>query len=424
MSMIKIDAAGHTLRADAAGSYLRMLAAGMPAGGIDIFSRTMAQQQALYDAYRAGKGPVAAKPSPTAPHIAGIAIDAHTTTAGKYAPSEAHRWLTSGGDGSKPSPFKAGVPAEKIRANEHGWTRTVPSERWHFAYSRAADKYRVADLDARLKALGYRDVRAFQAAHSLTADGIDGPLTWAALLTNPKPAAPATAAPALAFGLATWNCGAWGKLSLSAKKITAIVDVLTSLDASVYCLTECPEWLRNHLRGACKCKAGTHRTLPGGVKRWTVRARGSQAILRDSRVWAPGAVGSMVFGPTSYHGGLWETLTHMVSKTAVTVGAYHLPPNVVATKAFQKKRLQAFLSSLPGTRRIAGGDGADDSAWAAGWADARTTAKTSPDRKAPTYKGKSITDRIHIKSLTVDAYQVVGAGGASDHNPVLAHITK
>ena len=55
-----VDAAGHRLRADAAGSYLRMLAAGMPAGGVVVFSRTMAEQQRLDDLYRPGKGPEAA----------------------------------------------------------------------------------------------------------------------------------------------------------------------------------------------------------------------------------------------------------------------------------------------------------------------------------------------------------------------------
>ena len=117
-----VDAAGHQLRADAAASYLRMLAAGLPAGGVDVFMRTMAQQQALYDAYRAGRGPIAAKPSPTAPHIDGRAMDLQTTRGGAYRPSAAHRWLTAGGDGS--SRPKAG---EKLRAHDYGWRRSVPT---------------------------------------------------------------------------------------------------------------------------------------------------------------------------------------------------------------------------------------------------------------------------------------------------------
>ena len=86
-----VDLAGHTLRADAAASYLRMIAAGMPAGGVDVFMRTMAEQETLYRRYLAGKGPIAARPVATAPHIDGRAIDLHTTTAGKYDPSPAHR---------------------------------------------------------------------------------------------------------------------------------------------------------------------------------------------------------------------------------------------------------------------------------------------------------------------------------------------
>ena len=99
---------GGTLRGDAAASYLRMRAAGMPAGGIDAWSRTYAQQAELRRRYEAGIGPLAAKPNANAPHIKGVAIDSHTTTGGKYAPSAAHVWLTHGGDGSRPP--KAGEP--------------------------------------------------------------------------------------------------------------------------------------------------------------------------------------------------------------------------------------------------------------------------------------------------------------------------
>ena len=93
---------GGTLHGDAAASYLRMRAAGMPAGGIDAWSRTYAQQAELRRRYEAGIGPLAARPNANAPHIKGVAIDLHTTTAGKYAPSAAHVWLTHGGDGSRP----------------------------------------------------------------------------------------------------------------------------------------------------------------------------------------------------------------------------------------------------------------------------------------------------------------------------------
>lgn len=177
---------GGTLRGDAAASYLRMRAAGMPAGGIDAWSRTYAQQAELRRRYEAGLGPLAAKPNANAPHIKGVAIDLHTTTAGKYAPSAAHKWLTQGGDGSD---VRKG---EKIRANGYGFVRTVNTgprrERWHFAYDPAKDTKAAADLAARLKALGFKDVKTFQRSKGLAADGKAGPQTWTALLAA-QPAA-------------------------------------------------------------------------------------------------------------------------------------------------------------------------------------------------------------------------------------------
>lgn len=191
----KIDAAGNWLADDAAASYLRMLAAGMPAGGVDVFGRTLAEQWAVYRAYLKG-GPLAAYPRATAPHVRGQAIDLHTTTAGKYAPSAAHVWLTEGGDGS--SKPKSG---EKLRAHEYGWYRTVPSERWHFAYDPARDKHRpvvlklgstgavvnLVQLRLGVTPTGFYGtktraaVKAWQKAHKLTADGVAGPKTLASL---------------------------------------------------------------------------------------------------------------------------------------------------------------------------------------------------------------------------------------------------
>ena len=139
-----VDTIGNTMRGDAAAAYLRAIAAGMPTGGVDVFQRTWEEQEAVYDAYLHHGGPVAAKPSWHAPHIDGRAFDTHTTTAGEYRPSEAHKWLTKGGDGS--SKPKNG---EKLRSHEYGFRRSVPSERWHFEYDPGADKHRAADLAGR-----------------------------------------------------------------------------------------------------------------------------------------------------------------------------------------------------------------------------------------------------------------------------------
>ena len=176
---------GRTLRGDAAASYLRMIAAGMPTGGIDVYQRTMDEQKALYARYQKYGSPIAARPSISAPHIANIALDFQTTRNNKYTPSEAFAWITKGTDGSK---APRDTNDRNMRGHEYGWYRSVPSERWHLQYDAKKDKHAAADLAAKLKALGYKDVKAFQKAHKLTDDGIAGPLTWAALLVNPKPA--------------------------------------------------------------------------------------------------------------------------------------------------------------------------------------------------------------------------------------------
>ncbi|MFT4225299.1 peptidoglycan-binding protein [Micropruina sp.] len=171
-----------TLRGDAAASYLRMRADGHPAGGIDVYSRTRKQQEALYKAYKAGRGPVAANPDGDPPHMDGRAMDYRTTSGNKYAPGAAHTWASKGTDGSK-SPRQLGKSADwSDRAAKYGWGRTVSSERWHREYNRAKDTHRAAGLKAALKTLGATDVKSFQKSRKLTADGVDGPITWAEIL--------------------------------------------------------------------------------------------------------------------------------------------------------------------------------------------------------------------------------------------------
>lgn len=423
-----VDDLGHRLRSDAAASYLRMLAAGMPAGGIDVYIRTLAQQKTLYRRFLDGRGPIAAKPSPAAPHVRGVAMDAHTTGKDKrYDPSGAHEWMTEGGDGSRRP-----EPGEELRAHDFGWFRTVRSERWHFGYDRSRDGRRTADLADRLAKLGFPDVKALQRAHGLADDGTDGPLTWGLLLDTPASPSP-MARLAMASSLqvptlarvATLNCAAFGKSSMTDDQVDAIVGVLIRMSASMYTLTECPEWLRDHIRGACTCTSGAHRTI-GTPDRWRVAIRGnefSQAILFDSHKWTyTGAVGGE-FGPTSYHGYLAAGFEQTITKAVVAVGGYHLPPNVVATAAFQKSALADLLDIMPASGpRLLGGDGADDSGWVAGWDDARKIAQESPDRDAATYKN-AIKDRIHSRGISVRKYTVIPSDGASDHAGVLAQIT-
>jgi len=423
-----VDDSGHRLRSDAAASYLRMLAAGMPAGGIEVYVRTLAQQKALYHRYLSGRGPIAAKPSPAAPHVRGVAMDAHTT--GKdntYDPSAAHEWMTEGGDGSRRP-----EPGEELRAHDFGWFRTVPSERWHFGYDRSRDSRRAGDLTQRLEKLGFPDVKALQRAHGLDDDGTDGPLTWGLLLGTPSPPG-ARARLAMASDLqvptlarvATLNCAAFGKSSMTDRQVDAIVGVLITMSASIYTLTECPEWLRDHIRGACACASGAHRTM-GRPDEWRVASRGhvfSQALLFDSNKWTyTGAVGGQ-FGPTSYHGYLTAGFEQTTTKAVIAVGGYHLPPNVVATATFQKSAMADLLDVMPATGpRLLGGDGADESGWVTGWDDARKIAVESPDRDAATYKN-AIKDRIHTRGISVRKYTVIPSDGASDHAGVLAQIT-
>ena len=174
-STLVINSKGQWLNGDAAASYRRMLAAGCPTGGISGkgAGRTRAEQAELYAAYKAGRGNLAAKPG-TSLHEKGNALDVSRGTA-------AQLWMVHGGDAYN---ARAG---EKIRANAYGWVRTVnkqgkSNEPWHFAYYPARDTKAASDLKARLKALGYKDTRAFQRARGLVVDGKAGPVTWAELL--------------------------------------------------------------------------------------------------------------------------------------------------------------------------------------------------------------------------------------------------
>lgn len=161
MKNVPIDVAGHWLREDAAASYRRMLAAGMPAGGIASAGRTRAEQAALYAAYLAGRGNLAAKPG-TSKHETGRALDITRGT-------RAHTWATTGG---RPLTVRS---AEQIRAHLFGWRRDVPTEAWHLVYSPTTD--RSANLPILRPGARGDAVRILQLTLSLTTDGIYGPKT-------------------------------------------------------------------------------------------------------------------------------------------------------------------------------------------------------------------------------------------------------
>ena len=129
MEQVTIDAKGHWLAPAAAASYKRMLAAGMPGGGIASAGRTFEEQKALWRAYKAGRGNLAAEPGKSL-HESGRALDITRLTA-------AQRWAARGG-----KPLHA-TPGESIQANEYGWIRSVNgvthNEPWHFMYVQDKD---------------------------------------------------------------------------------------------------------------------------------------------------------------------------------------------------------------------------------------------------------------------------------------------
>lgn len=241
------------------------------------------------------------------------------------------------------------------------------------------------------------------------------------LASAPPPPKPTLAG--VKLRVATLNCldprfkEGSGKLPAKARR-DALVRVMKRAKADIYLLTECPEQIRFLLRDG----------LPGGRKRWLVWERGAQAILFDSqRLRHTGKSVPQVFGPTSYHGGVIAPLIDRASGRTVVVGAFHLPPDVVASKAKQDAFLDGFTAAMrkhSGTR-IIGGDGMNTTVWAAGWVDSRTAAAASATRDKPTYKS-SITDRIMSDSktpVTWRGYTVHDSAAGSDHNLVVTAAT-
>lgn len=110
MTIVAID--GGRLNDDAAASYNRVRAAGMP-GGVTSSYRSRAQQQHLYDLWRAGKGNFALPPG-SSKHETGYSLD---------LPSGPREWLAKWGA-------------------TYGWRRTNPKESWHFDYFPGEDQHR------------------------------------------------------------------------------------------------------------------------------------------------------------------------------------------------------------------------------------------------------------------------------------------
>lgn len=362
---------GGTLRGDAAASYLRMRAAGMPAGGVDVWSRTPAQQAALRKRYEAGLGPLAAKPTPTAPHIRGVAMDLQTTRSGVYNPSSAHVWLSAGGNGQQ-RPARA----EKLRCHAYGWRRTVPSERWHYAYDPRLDTKAKADLAARLKVLGFSDVRAFQRAKKLTVDGVAGPQTWTALLlaadaqpkpappadplevpvpVDPKPAEPVTAV--LSIGVA--NCQSYGGDNRESA-YRARARIMASRGWTVIALCETTEsgrkWLMDELY-----RITGHRWAV-----WTLASK-SVAVVWDDRIWSPGNRRTVSFGTAFGHGAVLVPLTHRATKLGVDVMSVHVRPKSVATPAQKAADVAKAEKLAKGWPCVFAGDFALDAPKLPGW---------------------------------------------------------
>jgi len=205
-----------------------------------------------------------------------------------------------------------------------------------------------------------------------------------------------------------------------AGRINGIVASIKAGNPHVVTLNEAPETARNKIRAA----------LPGGSARWLVFTNRATAILWDSSVLEHCPIAD-VKCPTwgSYHGAVIAWFTIKATKVKITVAAYHLQPNSVASNATQIKQVAAVLAAARkmGNVRFIGGDGANSDSWFPEWNNARVVAVTSKTRNKDTYKKGSITDRIHIdsknpKKVVVDSYEVGNTTG-SDHNPVIVVMT-
>ena len=341
---------GKQLRADAAASYLRMKEAGMvspsswPNNGIQVFRRTWAQQEAVFARYQKYGSPIAAKPSWNAPHIQGIAMDFYTTGSnGSYKPSPSFEWATHGGVGSAKPRSK-----ESLRAHAYGWYRTVPSERWHFGYVPSKDTKAAADVAKRVKALGYANLKEFQAANALLMDGVAGPATWYRLLTNPKPNAKPEPEPEAtdpkpepkpevsgAFRFAQVNFearrfgGAEDRNDQQAKWFKG------ALAASFFTFQEMDREARDAFRKAIGPS-------------WKTYPLNYLGVMWDSNKYSHSTkVGKVVFDNKGVHGAIRVTLTHKATGFTFDVISVHIRPQAGIGKGLSSAEyLKAKLGDL------------------------------------------------------------------------------
>jgi zinc D-Ala-D-Ala carboxypeptidase len=117
---------GESLRRDAALAFQRMSTAARAEGiGLWVVSgyRTRREQRILYERYRQGLGPRAARPG-TSNHQRGLAVDVLVG----HEETPTYRWLAA-------------------NACRHGFRRTVASEPWHWEYRPRSTRAPAPDTD-------------------------------------------------------------------------------------------------------------------------------------------------------------------------------------------------------------------------------------------------------------------------------------
>ena len=348
MQTTKIDTAGHWLRSDAAASYLRMWEASGKAGGLVAAGRTWAQQAVLYARYKAG-GNLAARPGMSL-HESGIAID---VTRG----SALQTWMTVGGD-----PFKV-TSTGTIRAGEYGWSRTVPSEPWHFSYSPSKDKHREATTVS-------SQVKTF----------------------------------ALLLGVA--NCQSYDG-DRRASAWLARGRLMAAQGRNVWVVTETSEAGRTAILAA----------LGASWKVWTLNGL-SVAVLFDSNVWQWRPIRKA--GPWSPfgHGSLAVPLIHRATRRGVDVIAHHTRPKSIATDAVKDSDI-ALGAALAGRwPAVIAGDFARNAPKLTGWT------RATPNVDTMDADGDQRVDAAFIRGgLTASNGRVVDPGTLSDHKWLTVDLT-